>query len=86
MQAPHSESSQPSFDPVITSRTTQEARGRLDLDGVLEAADGERRGISWHSSDGAVKRGAGRDGDGVAVRVATWLIARRMITAAIARR
>ncbi len=41
MQAPHSESSQPSFEPVspTSSRTASSRRVRLELDRIGDAVD-----------------------------------------------
>ena len=65
MQAPHSESSQPSFEPVSPTgpRTrVEQALVRLELDRIGLAVDVQGRGVSH--LDGSVKRGAGGDGDG----------------------
>ena len=92
MQAPHSESSQPSLAPVRPSSLADgESRlgAGLDLDRVGDAVDAEGGGVLHRMpSDGAMERRAGGDADVVARGRARGRpsIARRAITAAIARR
>ena len=88
MQAPHSESSQPSFDPVspTASRTAvSRRRARLDLDRVGDAVDRERGG-DLHAGPPCSAGLAGIGTSPPRARATAASIARRAITAAIARR